>query len=45
MEKKKYAYPVVELTVLSTRELMFTEGMSGDGTPVNPAPRRRSEVF
>lgn len=45
MEKKKYMYPVVELTVLSTRELMFTEGMSGEGTPVNPAPRRRTDVF
>lgn len=45
MEKKKYTYPVVELTVLSTRELMFTEGLSGGGTPKNPAPRRRTEVF
>lgn len=44
MEKKKYICPKVEETFWNTRELMFTETASGDGTPKNPAPVRR-EVF
>lgn len=45
MKKKRYTYPIVELTVLDTRELLFTENASGDGTPKNPAPPRRTDVF
>lgn len=50
MEKKQYIFPYVEVTVLYTKELMFSESISGGGTPENPAaqngaPRRRTDVF
>ena len=51
MKKKQYIFPVVDVTLLRTKELMgFTEGISGGGTPNNPgqngAPRKRwTDVF
>lgn len=49
MEKKQYIFPVVEIALLNTRELMKASGTSSD-TPPDPgaqsgAPRRRTEVF
>lgn len=51
MEKKQYIFPVVDVALFRTKELMsFTDGVSGGGTPKNPAaqngaPRRRTDVF
>ena len=49
MEKKQYIFPVVDVALLRTRELMIIEGGSpglppGPGTG-NGAPRRKTDVF
>ena len=49
MEKKQYIFPVVDVALLRTRELMIiSEG--GSGLPTGPgtgngAPRRKTDVF
>ena len=48
MEKKQYIYPLTQIYVLMTKELMTVSGKSGlpddPGTPAG-APRHRTEVF
>lgn len=49
MKKKLYIMPAVELTWVSTCDVMKIDGgageSSGSGMPLNPAPRRKEEVF
>ena len=53
MKKKQYIFPLVDVTLLRTRELMsFTDSVSGGGTPSenfgggSGAPRKRwTDVF
>lgn len=48
MKKKLYIFPIVEVALLCTKELMKTEGTSPDLPPDpggNSALRKRTEVF
>lgn len=48
MEKKQYIYPLTQITVLITKELMTVSEESGfpdDPGGKTPAPRRKTEVF
>jgi len=48
MEKKQYIYPLTQITVLITKELMTVSDQSGlpiDPGEKTPAPRRKTEVF
>ena len=48
MEKKQYIYPLTQITVLITKELMTVSEGSGlppDPGTLTPAPRRKTEVF
>ena len=47
MKKKQYIIPSIDICLLSTKELLKTDGTS-PGLPPGPgtqAPRRKTEVF
>ena len=45
MKKKQYIFPVVDVALLRTKELMVVSSDKPDDPGNIPAPRRKTEVF